>query len=150
MSNISDHAKRLVENNIHLIEDSKFDELFNSLSYGERLMIAEMLLAAEIPFEGNNTNKFKYQNIADFLNDLRINKADIRIRKGPFSTTIYKVEENQYAVCFSEEITWEDPTRSYPNLCKKYNWVKTGQATVYNKYSISSGVDYKTVLIFNV
>ena len=67
MFNISDHAKRLVENNIHLIEDSKFDELFNSLSYGERLMIAEMLLAAEIPFEGNNTNKFKYQNIADFL-----------------------------------------------------------------------------------
>lgn len=149
MSSLSTYAKRLVEKNIHLIEDSKFDELFNSLSYNERLIMAEMLLAAEIHFEGNTINKFKYQNIADFLNDLRIDKANIRIRKGPLSTTTYKVEENQYAVCFPEEITWGDPKHSYPNLCKKYNWVNTGQATVYNRYSIS-GVNYKTVLIFNI
>ena len=149
MSKLSIDAKRLVENNIHLIEDSKFDELFNSLSYDERLTMAEILLASEIHFEGNTINKFKYQNIADFLNDLRIDKANIRIRKGPVSTTTYKVEENQYAVCFPEEITWGDPKHSYPNLCKKYNWVNTGQAIVYNRYSIS-GVNYKTVLIFNI
>lgn len=138
----------LIENNISLIEDNKFDELFNQLSYYDRFKMGELLLSAGISFTGSKINRFKHINIANFLNDFRINKKDILIRKGPIDTVTLKVLPNQYAVYLPEEEDhgWLDVS-AYPNLTAIYKWVQQGNTYMPVKYGYPKT---KRVLIFDV
>lgn len=142
------NERMLIENNISLIEDKKFDELFNKLSYYDRFKIGELLLSAGISFTGSNINRFKHINIANFLNDFRINKKDILIRKGPIKTVTLEVLSNQYAIYLPEDEDqgWLDMS-DYPNLTATYKWVQQGDTYRPVKYGYPKT---KRVLIFDV
>lgn len=137
--------KDLIEKNIALIEANKFDELFSKCNMYEKIMLADIFIQAGIEFEDlSNSRKFKIPNINSFLKDLRIDKSRVSIRKGPFATTLYAVNENQYAMHLKENALWEIPK----HIASKYKIAGIGQATKLNSYSYG-GVDYYTVLIFD-
>lgn len=138
--------KKFIEDNIALIEANSFDDLFTKCNMYEKIMLANTFIECGIPYEDSSpARKFKVPNISSFLKDLRIDKNQVGLRKGPFGTTMYQVRANQYAMHLREDALWHIPEP----IAKKYNIAKVGQATTLNRYSYG-GVDYSTVLIFDI
>ena len=146
---MTDRIKKFVEDNIEDIQIGNFDPLFLSLDYTDRILFAEVLLTANIDFTGEKINKFKYSHIADFLNDVRINKSDVTIKKGPFSTTMYEVRSDQYLIRLPKK---NYITRTYNKTSPMYQRYKLSRidvASILDRYSYG-GTTYNPVLIFDI
>lgn len=138
--------KKIIEDNTDLIDADKFDELFNKCNIGEKILLAECFLEAGIDFTNpEQPKKFKIPHISKFINDLRIDKSSIYIKKGPIQTVTYEVEPDKYAMYLREETV-----RKLPELLsKRYKISKIEQALKYSRYSYPN-MNYITILVFDI
>ena len=120
---MNEDVKKLLEENIDLIDSGDFDQFFRNIKdLGNRMRVAEVLMSAGIDITNYTPFfTFKKNNISRFINDLRINRSDITIRRGPLedSLWLWKVKEDQYVIGLPKD-TKLSSRNKFPHISNEY------------------------------
>lgn len=144
---MTDSVKRLIEDNIDLIDNNNFDDLFNLCKkVQDRIHLASVLLKCGIDYHVN-IKKSSRQNVNRFIADLRLSKGTHfgSIKKGPYETGQYTILSSQYMITLRTLLLDRIPD----NIKSEYSIDRTETALVgawspYPQYS-----EDKTIIIIN-
>lgn len=102
---MKDIVKEHILKHEELIDDNNFDFLAN-YGLGLKIELAEVFLEAGIDITNPDPKSLhKIANINKFLNDLRIERNEVTVSKGPLTIGDYQIAENQYALKFKFKTT---------------------------------------------
>lgn len=121
---MNEKIKKIIEDNISIIEDNDFDTLFNSVdNYAERVILAEALLSAGIDITNNNPYiKLKQQNVSKFINDLRLDRSVLMLKKSYLGADYWSDDpDNEYYVLGLPKHHVLSKKEEIPNIQKTYN-----------------------------